>query len=262
MALGESFTFTVSPNSGYAVDTIILDGSSYINTGSSNPPEGSTWTSITISNVSSSSSLSISFAVSSDDSGVPDKYKHTVIAIAGEGGSVDPESQLVVDGEDAEISIDPDDSEAEKIGLNKVNQEYLNDFDVFKNIFAQIPNINYENLEILKKSISSFREQRKIDDMVKFFIENNISIDDLYYNSRRLNSTETLEPDVVYSYLKRDFTKTFTSQSFTNNKGTAINPEEVKSIFLSNLDKNIQVINEIFEYFEEEDFTEEEKKKI
>ena len=160
------------------------------------------------------------------------------------------------------ISIDSDDSEAEKIGLNKVNQEYLNDFDVFKNIFAQIPNINYENLEILKKSISSFREQRKIDDMVKFFIENNISIDDLYYNSRRLNSTETLEPDVVYSYLKRDFTKTFTSQSFTNNKGTAINPEEVKSIFLSNLDKNIQVINEIFEYFEEEDFTEEEKKKI
>ena len=126
MALGESFTFTVSPNSGYAVDTIVLDGSSYINTGSSNPPEGSTWTSITISNVSSSSSLSISFAVSSDDSGVPDKYKHTVIAIAGEGGSVDPESQLVVDGEDAEISIDPDDGMAVDTITDGTNT-YVND---------------------------------------------------------------------------------------------------------------------------------------
>lgn len=126
VALGSSVTFTITPDSGYAVDTLTINGSTYINNGTTDAPEGSTWTSVTISDVDSSTTFSVTFAECTDESGVPDKYKHTVTASAGEGGSVSPESQLVVDGSDATIDIIPDEGMAvDTIDVN--GTQYVND---------------------------------------------------------------------------------------------------------------------------------------
>lgn len=44
----------------------------------------------------------------SDDTGVPDKYKYVVSAVAQSGGSVAPESQFVLPDGTAEITATPD----------------------------------------------------------------------------------------------------------------------------------------------------------
>lgn len=126
VALNDSVTFTVIPDNGYAVDTIVLDGVTYINNGTSEPPRDSSWSTIYIASVTKDTSISVSFAICTDDTGIPDKYKHTVSATAGPGGQVSPESQLVVTGEDAIIDIVPDDGMAvDTITANNV--EYIND---------------------------------------------------------------------------------------------------------------------------------------
>lgn len=71
--------------------------------------------------------ISVSFATTSDNSGVADKYKHTVFANAGPGGRVFPEFQFVVDDSDATIDIDPDDGMAvDTITVNNTDV-YIND---------------------------------------------------------------------------------------------------------------------------------------
>lgn len=127
MALNDPFTFTVTPNSGYAVDTIMINGTQYVNNGSSEPPYASSWVTVTVDSVTEDLSISVSFSICTDDSGIPDKYKHTVTASAGPGGKVSPESQLVVDGSDATIDIDPDDGMT--VDTITVNDEdkYIND---------------------------------------------------------------------------------------------------------------------------------------
>lgn len=126
VALNDPVTFNLNPDSGYAVDTIIINGSSYINNGVSEPPEDSSWVTLYIPEVTEGLSISVSFSACSDDSGVPDKYKHTVTATAGPGGSVSPETQKVVDGEDAVVEIDPEDGMAVDT-ISTGEDEYVND---------------------------------------------------------------------------------------------------------------------------------------
>ena len=112
MAPGSSYTFQITANSGWAVDVITVNGVPYVNNGVDNPPPLSTWASVTLENITADSSLNVTFAISTDDDGVADKYKHVVTAVAGSGGSVDPEKQVVYDGSTAEISIIPDENMA------------------------------------------------------------------------------------------------------------------------------------------------------
>lgn len=127
MALNDPFTFTVTPDPGYAVDIITINSTQYINNGSSEPPYASSWVTVTVDSVTEDLSISVSFSVCTDDTGIPDKYKHTVTASAGPGGKVSPESQLVVDGSDATIDIDPDDGMAVDIITVNDEDKYIND---------------------------------------------------------------------------------------------------------------------------------------
>lgn len=79
-----------------------------------------------IQNVNSNHSISVTFSESTDDSGVADKYKHKVTATAGSGGSVDPESQLILDGKDADIVITPDKGMAVDT-ISVGDTQYIND---------------------------------------------------------------------------------------------------------------------------------------
>ncbi len=129
MALDDPFTFKITPNSGYAVDTIDINGTKYINNGSSEPPYNSSWVDVTIDHVKDNLKIIVSFDTCSDDTAVPDKYKHTVSAIAEAGGSVDPEFQYVLTGEDATIEITPDEGMAvDTITVND-SDTYINDGD-------------------------------------------------------------------------------------------------------------------------------------
>lgn len=150
-----------------------------------------------------------------------------------------------------------------EIGLDNINKEYIQDIEIFKNIFLQIPDPDIEHFRyFIQNSVPSFREQGKIDEVVKFFLDRNLSIDDLFFDKNYDYIFDRPGPDIIRSYLRRDFSRTFTSKVFSSIADTGIAPEEIKEIFLTNLDVNIQNVNEIFEYFEEEDFTEEEKDRI
>lgn len=153
------------------------------------------------------------------------------------------------------ISTERQTDQGEQIGIKDINEEYLQDIEIFKNIFRQLPNLKKEDLiDYIQTPIPKFREQGKIDELVKFFLDSNLSIDDISKNK--------VDSDILESYLRRDFIRTFTSETFSNTQIAQTKPEEIKKIFLSNLNENIQIVNEIFEYFEEEDFTEEEKNRI
>ena len=126
IAQGESFTCQINPSNGYAVDTITINSSSYVNNGTSEPPEDSSFRTIVLNDVQSDVHISITFAYCTDDTGVPDKYKLKVTATAGPGGKVSPEKQNVVSGEDAVIDIIPDENMAvDTITTN--DEEYVND---------------------------------------------------------------------------------------------------------------------------------------
>lgn len=116
----------ITPNSGYAVSTISIDGNQYINNGTSEPPENSTWLTVILTNVSEPHTIIVTFDTSSDGSSVADKYKLTVNATAGPGGKVSPETQKVVSGQDASVDITPDVGMAvDTITANDI--EYVND---------------------------------------------------------------------------------------------------------------------------------------
>ena len=126
IAQGQSFTCQINPSNGYAVDTITIGSSSSVNNGTSEPPEHSCFRTITITNVQSDVNISITFDYCTDDTGVPDKYKLQVNATAGPGGSVSPENQNVIHGEDAIINIVPDENMAvDTITAN--DETYVND---------------------------------------------------------------------------------------------------------------------------------------
>ena len=94
MALHESFTLTITPDVGYAVDTIRVDSTEYINNNQTILPDGSSWTTFMLLDVSAEHTIIVSFAADTDGSGIPDKYETiTVTAVAGDGGSVSPEKK-------------------------------------------------------------------------------------------------------------------------------------------------------------------------
>ena len=126
VALGGTFTLNITPDNGYAVSTISIDGSQYINNGTSEPPENSTWLTVVLLDVNKPHTIVVTFDTSSDGSGVADKYKLTVNASAGPGGKVSPETQKVISGSDASVDITPDAGMAvDTISAN--NEEYVND---------------------------------------------------------------------------------------------------------------------------------------
>lgn len=124
--LGGTFTLNITPDSGYAVSTISIDGNQYINNGVSEPPANSTWLTVVLTNVDEPHTIVVTFDTTSDDSGVADKYKLTVNASAGTGGQVSPKTQKVVSGSDAAVDITPDAGMAvDTITAN--DEEYVND---------------------------------------------------------------------------------------------------------------------------------------
>lgn len=112
MALNEDYSLSILPDSNFAVDTITIDGTAYVNDGRGLPPENSSWTTVNILDVTSNHIITVSFSATSDTTGVPDKYKLRIRAISSGNGSVSPSEQLVVYGSDAIININPDEGYA------------------------------------------------------------------------------------------------------------------------------------------------------
>lgn len=128
VALNDSFTLTITPYIGYAVDTIKLDNISYVNNNQTVLPDNSTWEKFVIKDVTENHEITVSFSVSTGTDRIPDKYKYEVSAVAEEGGSVLPETQLVAHGNDAIIDIDADANMAvDTITANGIT--YVNDGD-------------------------------------------------------------------------------------------------------------------------------------
>ena len=126
VALGGTFTLNITPDSGYAVSTISIDGSQYVNNGTSEPPENSTWLTVVLLDVNEPHTIVVTFDTTSDGSGIADKYKLTVNASSGTGGQVPPKTQKVVSGSDAAVDITPDTGMAvDTITTNE--EEYVND---------------------------------------------------------------------------------------------------------------------------------------
>ena len=112
MALNEDYSLSILPDFNFAVDTITIDGTAYVNDGRGLPPENSSWTTVNILDVTSNHTITVSFSATSDTTGVPDKYKLRIQAINSGNGSVSPSEQLVVYGGDAIININPDEGYA------------------------------------------------------------------------------------------------------------------------------------------------------
>ena len=126
VALGGTFTLNITPDNGYAVSTISIDGSQYINNGTSEPPENSTWLTVVLTDVNEPHTIVVTFDTTSDGSGIADKYKLIVNASSGTGGGVSPKTQKVVSGSDAAVGITPDTGMAvDTITTNE--EEYVND---------------------------------------------------------------------------------------------------------------------------------------
>lgn len=68
----------MTPDKGKAVDTIKIDDAAYVNNGVVQPPKDSRWTSIVVNPVSKAHKVMITLSDCSDDSDVPDKYRHKV----------------------------------------------------------------------------------------------------------------------------------------------------------------------------------------
>ena len=68
---GGSATFTITPVSGYAVDTITIDSTAHKNDGTA-PAPGTSWTSYTFKDVTEDHTISVTFGLDEDDNGVPD----------------------------------------------------------------------------------------------------------------------------------------------------------------------------------------------
>lgn len=124
--IGQDCPIQFSAISGYAIDTVTVGETSYINNGQTEAPNGTDWTGITLSNVQDSMTVSVTGAATTDDTGVADKYKFTVTAtIPGEGGQAVAQPQLVVYGHDATINITPDEGMAVD-SIQHDEQTYVN----------------------------------------------------------------------------------------------------------------------------------------
>ena len=110
--IGQDCPIQFSAISGYAIDTVTVGDTAYINNGQTEAPNGTDWTGITLSNVQDNMTVSVTGAVTTDDTGVADKYKFKVTTVVESGGTAVAVPQLVVYGHDAYINITPDEGQA------------------------------------------------------------------------------------------------------------------------------------------------------
>ena len=113
VAEGGDQGFTFIPDSGYAVDKIVIDGDTYLNDGNLNlagyDADSKTYT---FTNVQADRSIVVTFSADADGDGVPDKYdpapseKYTVTARVNDGnGTITPVSKTVDAGDDVVFTI-------------------------------------------------------------------------------------------------------------------------------------------------------------
>lgn len=80
---GQNLTVNITPNSGYAVDTITVDNNEYKNTAGATSPNGEGYTSnsfksVKFEKVTAGHTISITFAPVTGDGEIPDKYNRTL----------------------------------------------------------------------------------------------------------------------------------------------------------------------------------------
>ena len=116
---GGSLTISITPNQGYAVDTITVDSVDYVNNG-----DGmlEVWDKFTFASVDANHTLYVSFAEDQNGNGIPDKYEeedpnppqpgkdeYIIYAYAGRHGDIEPSGTVTVQaGENEIFYFDPD----------------------------------------------------------------------------------------------------------------------------------------------------------
>ena len=110
--IGQDCPIQFSAISGYAIDTVTVGDTSYINNGQTDAPNGTDWTGFPLSNVQDDMTVSVTGAATTDDTGVADKYKFKVTTVVESGGTAVAVPQLVVYGHDVTINITPDEGQA------------------------------------------------------------------------------------------------------------------------------------------------------
>lgn len=108
--IGQDCPIQFSVLSGYAIDTVTVDGTDCINNGQTEAPNGTDWSGITLTNLQDNHTISVTGDVSTDDTGVADKYKLKVtpVIVGDDGGKVTVDPVLVVYGHDVVATITPD----------------------------------------------------------------------------------------------------------------------------------------------------------
>lgn len=132
--IGNSATVDLAALTGYAIDTVTVDGDAHVNDGKSEPLNGTDWTSFTFENVVEDHTISVTSAESTDDTGVADKYKLKVtVAITGDGTATTV-PMLVVYGHDVDVNIAPNEGNAVD-SIEFEDTTYINNPD-FGKVFA------------------------------------------------------------------------------------------------------------------------------
>ena len=110
--IGQDCPIQFSALGGYGVDTVTIDSNSYMNNGQTAGANAADGSGITLSNVQSDHTVSVTGSVTTDDTGVADKYKLKVtpVIVGDDGGQVAVDPILVVYGHDVVANITPDEN--------------------------------------------------------------------------------------------------------------------------------------------------------
>lgn len=104
---GNDLTIGFEPVEGFAIDTVDVDGTDYVNNGQTEAPYSS-WDEVKFEAVEANHTVHITAAETSDDTGIADKYKFTVqgIILGDPGGQqITLPPILVVYGQDATVDV-------------------------------------------------------------------------------------------------------------------------------------------------------------
>ena len=97
VATGGSQSYTFTPNDGYAVDTVTIDETAYVNNGSTVLPGSSDWSSYSFTNVQKNHEITVTFAEDDNEDKIPDKYQVFVkyVSADNETGTVQGFDQVI-----------------------------------------------------------------------------------------------------------------------------------------------------------------------